>query len=202
MKTLSLVIAGLTMLVAETATAQALYSPNAGYRCYPAPPIYVASPRHASTVAESYARGHADMVRAHAQYNLLSSQAMLNLAEARRREVENHLTRIEARFKAREINKKYCRGERDTRSVQHSVAKQKSRFGVLTTVSSRKSSVAAEERIWTDSTGQFTVEAVFAGLASGVVRLKTSDGRTIQTPLERLSEKDQKYVDNRRQNRT
>ena len=202
MKTLSLAIAGLTMLVVETATAQEVYSPNPGYRCYPAPPIHVASPHHASTVAESYARGHADVVRARAQYNLLSSQAMLNLAEARRREVENRLMRTEAYFQMREINKKYRRTDRTTGSVQQSVAKQESRSGILATVSSRKSSVATMERIWTDSTGQFTVEAVFAGLANGVVRLKTPEGRTIQTPLEHLSEEDQEYVNNRRRNQT
>ena len=58
------------------------------------------------------------MVRARGQYNLLASQAMLNLAEARRREVENRLTRIEAPFKAREIHESSRPATRTSRSAR------------------------------------------------------------------------------------
>ena len=99
----------LSLCVTGAANAQ-MYRPQTGYPCYPAPPIYVASPHHASTVLESHARGYAAMVQAQAQYNLLSSVAALNMAEARRREMENHVTRVQTHFVAREINKSHRHG--------------------------------------------------------------------------------------------
>lgn len=49
-------------------------------------------------------------------------------------------------------------------------------------------------RTWTDSSGEFTVEAEFVDFVEGKVRLKRTDGRIITVPIEKLSEADQKFV--------
>jgi hypothetical protein len=116
MRTLSLVSACLTLFAANTATAQ-VYYPGLVH----ATRIHVASPHHASTAAESYARGYADVVRARAQYNLLTSQAMVNLAEARRRETDNRVAQTRAYFEMREINRRSRHGNRAARSPRDSV---------------------------------------------------------------------------------
>ncbi len=53
---------------------------------------------------------------------------------------------------------------------------------------------SAWARTWTDSTGEYQVEAEYAGLSDGVVKLKKPDGNLIEVPLERLSESDRAYV--------
>jgi uncharacterized protein with FMN-binding domain len=55
-------------------------------------------------------------------------------------------------------------------------------------------SASAVERTWTDSSGKFTFRGELIDATGGVVRLKTSDGRVIATPLSRLSQADQQYV--------
>ena len=50
------------------------------------------------------------------------------------------------------------------------------------------------ERVWTDSTGKHQIEALYGGLVGGKVRLKKTDGRIVQLPLERLSPADQGFV--------
>jgi len=50
------------------------------------------------------------------------------------------------------------------------------------------------ERVWTDSTGKHRIEALYGGLVGGKVRLKKTDGRIVQLPLERLSPADQDFV--------
>lgn len=52
-----------------------------------------------------------------------------------------------------------------------------------------------EPRQWTDSTGNFSVEATLSRLVNGAVALVTTDGRTLSVPLGRLSEADKRYVD-------
>jgi hypothetical protein len=54
---------------------------------------------------------------------------------------------------------------------------------------------AAGMRIWTDNTGTYKIEAVYAGLDDGKVKLKRKDGREVAVPLDRLSEADQKLVE-------
>ncbi len=49
-------------------------------------------------------------------------------------------------------------------------------------------------RTWTDSTGQYTVEADFVDLTAGIVRLRTDSGSIIRLPLEKLSVADQRFV--------
>jgi len=57
-------------------------------------------------------------------------------------------------------------------------------------------------REWTDVTGKYHVEAELAGVIAGTVRLKTSDGRTIEVPIEKLSEADRQYIDSLRRSGT
>lgn len=53
-------------------------------------------------------------------------------------------------------------------------------------------------RTWSDATGQFTIEAEFAGYSSGVVKLKKADGSTLDLLLENLSQADQDWIRSRR----
>lgn len=72
---------------------------------------------HASTPAESYARGAAALARARADFNLRSSQARIARAEARRYELENQIRATETYFKMRLMNREYrakLRGPRPT----------------------------------------------------------------------------------------
>ncbi len=57
---------------------------------------------------------------------------------------------------------------------------------------------AAKWRTWTDSTGRHTVEAKFGGMMAGKVKLTKKDGATIQLLLEKLSDEDQKWIENRK----
>jgi hypothetical protein len=55
--------------------------------------------------------------------------------------------------------------------------------------------VVAEDRVWTDKTGKYTVKAEFVALADGKVKLKRADnGKIIQVPLSRLREADRKVA--------
>lgn len=51
-----------------------------------------------------------------------------------------------------------------------------------------------EARKWTDSSGQFSIDAEFVEFVEGQVVLKRSDGRIIRLPFERLSAADQQHV--------
>ena len=53
---------------------------------------------------------------------------------------------------------------------------------------------AAELRAWTDSSGQFRIEAELVGLADAKVMLKKADGKVVSVPVERLSEQDQEWL--------
>ncbi|WP_158261133.1 MULTISPECIES: PQQ-binding-like beta-propeller repeat protein [Pirellulaceae] len=52
----------------------------------------------------------------------------------------------------------------------------------------------AESRNWTDSTGQFNIEAEFVEYSQGDVTLKKSDGETIVVPMNKLSKADQAWI--------
>ncbi len=123
MKTLSFALACLTSLATSGADAQVGYRPQAARPVCPAAWVCIGSPHHASTAAESYARGYADVVRAQGLLNLLTSQAMLNLAEARRLETENRVTQTAAYFRMREINRSHRQGGRRTRPALRSVSR-------------------------------------------------------------------------------
>ncbi len=60
----------------------------------------------------------------------------------------------------------------------------------------------ANVRTWTDSTGKHTREAIFQRSQGQQVQLKTSEGKTIYVPLDRLSSEDQKYVREQTQRET
>ncbi len=59
----------------------------------------------ASTVGGSYARGMADIVRSAGQARLYTSQAAINLTEARRYEIENRKLWTQTYFEMRRINR-------------------------------------------------------------------------------------------------
>jgi hypothetical protein len=56
---------------------------------------------------------------------------------------------------------------------------------------------ASKLRTWHDTTGSFSVQAEFVSATAGVAKLRKLDGSTINVPMEKLSEEDQKYIRNR-----
>ena len=52
----------------------------------------------------------------------------------------------------------------------------------------------SEIRIWTDASGQHTVEASLIGVKSSVVTVRRRDGTELQVPLEKLSKEDRRWV--------
>lgn len=62
-------------------------------------------------------------------------------------------------------------------------------------VSSELDQPTSTIRTWTDSTGKFSVEAIFEGLDDGSVSLRRTDGKLLTVPLARLSVEDQRFVD-------
>jgi len=53
---------------------------------------------------------------------------------------------------------------------------------------------APDFRTWTDTSGEFTVEAEFVRLSMGTVTLRKADGSEISLSMEKLSEDDQAWV--------
>lgn len=49
-------------------------------------------------------------------------------------------------------------------------------------------------RTWTDKSGEYSVEAEFISMAFGKVKLKKADGTIITMPLDRLSDDDRKWI--------
>jgi hypothetical protein len=70
---------------------------------------------HASTAAEGFQRGFADVVRSAGQYNLLTSEAAINYEEARSKHLDNRLKATETYFEMRRINKSYRDSQRKAR---------------------------------------------------------------------------------------
>ncbi len=62
---------------------------------------------HASTAAEGYARGMADVIRSQGQYNLMNSQAAVNMTQAQRQAIENQKLWTDTYFRMRETNAEY-----------------------------------------------------------------------------------------------
>lgn len=54
--------------------------------------------------------------------------------------------------------------------------------------------IFAELRTWKDATGKFSIEAEFAGIIAGDVRLKKADGSAVSVSLDRLSEADREWI--------
>jgi hypothetical protein len=57
--------------------------------------------------------------------------------------------------------------------------------------------VADQFRTWQDASGNFTVQAEFVSATAGVAKLRRPDGSTINVPIEKLSDEDQKFIRNR-----
>ena len=60
-----------------------------------------------STAAESYQRGFADVVRSAGAANVMNSAAMINVEEARSKNIENDLKATETYFEKKRVNKEY-----------------------------------------------------------------------------------------------
>ena len=57
-------------------------------------------------------------------------------------------------------------------------------------------------RTWTDTTGDFKVEAELLGVEDGLVRLKKEDGTVVSVPLARLSAADRTFLKENQQTTT
>jgi hypothetical protein len=79
--------------------------PYPGY----APPYYES---RASTAGESYARGMSDIISSAGQANLMNSEAAKNYEDARKKNIENHLTYTNTYFEMRRQNKEARAAER------------------------------------------------------------------------------------------
>jgi hypothetical protein len=53
-------------------------------------------------------------------------------------------------------------------------------------------------RTWTDSTGQHKTEAKFGGVIAGTVKLIKRDGSAIKIPVEKLSDEDREWIEDRK----
>ena len=51
-----------------------------------------------------------------------------------------------------------------------------------------------ELRTWTDATGRHSMQAAFAGVIAGKVRLRKEDGQVIELTMEKLSQEDQDWI--------
>ena len=61
-----------------------------------------------------------------------------------------------------------------------------------------KTGPAGSMRLWTDKSGKFKIRAKFTERVDNLIRLEKEDGRLITVPIEKLSEFDQKYLENAR----
>lgn len=94
----------------------AVYGPGGRYgatRAY--------SYHHASTAAEGYQRGMADVIRSTGTYNLLTSEAMKNVEDARKKYIENRLQGTDTYFEMRRLNKQARQAETGPRPTQNDV---------------------------------------------------------------------------------
>jgi hypothetical protein len=78
-------------------------------------------PFKASTPAESFARGAADVIRAQGEFNRMTSEAAINWQEARARAIVNSQDYVDAYFRNRQANRDYRRAERGPRPTQQDI---------------------------------------------------------------------------------
>jgi hypothetical protein len=78
---------------------------------------------HASTIQEGIARGLADQARSAGLYNQLTSEAALNLAAARRAELQNAEDSVDAFYSIRQKTRAYRAAERRPRLSRESLAR-------------------------------------------------------------------------------
>lgn len=73
---------------------------------------------HASTAAEGYQRGMADLVRSQGMANLYDSMAAQNLEAARSQELDNRLKATQTYFEMRQMNRQYVAAEKAARNTR------------------------------------------------------------------------------------
>ncbi len=119
MKRSTTTLAGLIVATLASTLAQADdgYIPRGVYYGYRGQPLY------SSTVGEGYARGFADVVRAAGEYNVNTSRAMINVEEARRRNIDNRVKSVDAYFTMRKMNREYRAAERGPQPNSEQVAR-------------------------------------------------------------------------------
>jgi hypothetical protein len=66
----------------------------------------------------------------------------------------------------------------------------------------REQERAALTRSWTDTSGKFSVTAEYSGTAGDKVLLKKENGEVVKIPLDKLSELDRKWLEDRRKKTT
>ncbi len=86
--------------------------------------------RHASTAAESYARGMADAVRSQGQANLLNARALGEVEDARSKYVDNRLRATQAYYDRRRIRDEYM--EEQQMKTRYYLAQKASALNPLT----------------------------------------------------------------------
>jgi hypothetical protein len=62
----------------------------------------------------------------------------------------------------------------------------------------KDAALAPKFRTWTDASGKHTMRAKLKSAAAGNVNLEKEDGTMVVVPIDRLSEEDQKYLNQRR----
>jgi len=77
----------------------------------------------ASTPAESYARGMSDIVRSQGAYNLATSEAAINMTEARQQSMRNQEEWTHTYFQMREANRSYRDKERGPRPTPEDIVR-------------------------------------------------------------------------------
>ena len=68
-------------------------------------------------------------------------------------------------------------------------------MGVMAVILAGVCAAVADVRTWSDATGKFKVEAELSSVNDGMVTLKTTAGKEVTVPLERLSDEDRAFVD-------
>ena len=69
---------------------------------------------HSSTLEEGVQRGFADVVRSQGMANLMNSEALINVEDARKKYLDNRMTATQTYFEMRRYNQEARRAERST----------------------------------------------------------------------------------------
>jgi thiol-disulfide isomerase/thioredoxin len=91
-----------------------------------------------------------------------------------------------------------AKGEKDVKHDQDD-EKAKKRESLKAKRDEERRANAPKLREWSDTTGKFHRNAKFRGTVGGVVKLELEDGSTVRVPLEKLSEADREYIQQRGQ---
>ena len=76
---------------------------------------------HASTAAEGFQRGMADVIRSTGAANMMNSEAMINVETARQQYISNRLYGTQTYFEMRRLNKEARAAEAGPRPTQQDV---------------------------------------------------------------------------------